>query len=724
MSCEPQTVAERSRLNRKRLSQSSAYTTSKDAQQFPFGVVAQDESPPRAEEEVFGATLAPQGRDNYVSPLSMTLSTPIKERQYNAVSSSMEFAKTVIGDEEMNDVGGDASVDGETDFGANRPNTFTLMTMASISQEVIDLGVQAYFDRFDWFVLLLHEPIFVARASFIFSRTTWTLDELCDVVLVLIVAALGLQCVSSDASWHGHRVLQSRSVNASGVVRSLLKEVGVHFYDVTMLSRIEAYQIVILLNIYHVYFGTLDFARHMSSVPARMAHQLGLHHDKVQSMDYVTYQVGIRCWNHAVVGDLFASMIYGQPSSLDPAFSRFRTLSELGEIALPKLTAALPIITNSKRTLSKLTFHVLKFEIYEVIQGTMQDCKGLNLQNAISVQDLTTLTKAVDLAEARLEKWSKNLPAAFDPVYWADPEPWVALQADDMYCTIEDRSCRRKMALQGIVLQVLYDSAIIFAHRPLLQCRMIVSDNELSNIRLQHIPDSLTISAEAALRISRRPISHFKHQLALSFIFMHLFTAGVILCVPPIYLPYGRLASASKAGVLRIISISRAMSSTNSIARHTDQVLTNLYLKTIQREMDGALRKSSQENVQWEPHTRMDSVLGSQSVQLGGLATPQRHLVEPVTSSTSPEVEDSAAPFVNNGSTSKSQGETFQECFDKGLDSSTYPMVSYLQFSSSLQDDTDSTFLNEHLDEAFGAFNQSKPLLPIAAEHKSMHGWY
>lgn len=625
----------------------------------------------------------------------------------------MEFARTVNGDDKINDVGGDAPVHDQLSVSKLHSADFKLATMPSLSREVSQKAIEAYFDRFHWFVMLLHEPLFIPKATSILSKTAWKYDELCDVILVMMVAICGLQCVSNDHTWGGHQILQHQAITANGLIQSLLKEVGVHLYEVMMQSRLEAYQIIMLLEVYHVYFGSLNFARHMAGVPTRVAHGLGLHRDDVQDMEEATYQVGIRCWNHAVIGELFASMIYGQPSSLDPVFSRFRTLSELpGEdSAIPKATMALPIISNSTRPLSNLTFHVLKFELYAVVQDILQHFKVLRVQNAISMEDLVTLIHAVGSAEARLQSWRENLPPVFDPKHWGAQEPWTALQTDDMNCTPEVRSSRRKLALQAIILQVLHDSAVILAHRPLLQCRIPVSNNGYSTTQLPRTPDSLQISSEAALRISRRSISPFKHQLALSFMFMHFFTAGVILCVPPIHLPYSELASEAKTGVLAIISAGRAMSSSNSIARHTDRVLTQLYRKTIQREMDGALRYPVQETISPPPHTQqINHILVEQTPRSTDsvlyVNTPSMHNLT-VPAPIPPIVQDNTATFANTSSYPTVRGTmstgTHSEQFTSPSDQPTF---SYLQFGSMNQNENVASYLNEHLDEAFGAFEQ------------------
>lgn len=623
----------------------------------------------------------------------------------NAANSAMGFAKIVMDDdEEINDVGGEAT-HSTVSFNDGHHNVFKLATVPAVPPELIVEGIEAYFDRFHWFVLLLHEPIFRARASSIISRTTWKQEELCDVILVLLVAILGLKCASDDPSWKGHPVMVSHRTNADAVLQTLLKEVGVHFYDIMTQSSIESYQISMLLEVYHVYFGSISFARHMAGAPARVAYGLGLHCDKPRNMDETAYQVGARCWNHAVVGELFASMIYGQPSSLDPAFSRFRNLSELDETLIPPQTAALPIIANSQRYLSTLTFHVLKFALYEVIQGILEQNKFVLNERALSLQDLRALIQSTVATDTKLKRWRSTLPAVFDPSQWNDSDPWDALQAQDSECTPDDRSCRRKLALQGIILQVLHDSAIILAHRPLLQCRIALTRDDHSSQKLQDAPDSLGISAGAALRISRIPVKHFRHQLALSFVCVHLFTAGAILCVPPIYLPYSGLAADSKAGVLRIISACRALSSTNSIALHTDQVLTKLYRKTIQREMDSALRNSAEGFVHAASHGEAIEAVYSPP----RLSTPEirgQQTVEPPVSHVGPEINQTTTLVANVDHGIVAHTQTVTESLYENLDVSDMPVVPYLQFTQSLnQDGNVGAFLSEHLDDTFGAFD-------------------
>lgn len=93
----------------------------------------------------------------------------------------------------------------------------------------------------------------------------------------------------------------------------------------------------------------------------------------------------------------------------------------------------------------------------------------------------------------------------------------------------------------------------------------------------------------AALRISRIPVHKFQDSFAGSFVSMQQFTAGAILCLQPSLLPFSQAAFDAKAGVMRIIRASRAISYHNRIAKHIEELLTELLRVVNEREMSRAL---------------------------------------------------------------------------------------------------------------------------------------
>jgi len=180
----------------------------------------------------------------------------------------------------------------------------------------------------------------------------------------------------------------------------------------------------------------------------------------------------------------------------------------------------------------------------------------------------------------------------------------------------------------------------------------------------------------------------FNHQLSLSFAFMHFFTAGVILCIPPARQPFTPLAQEAKAGIMRIILASRSLGSSSQIARHIDQLLTALLRITVIREMDNALQNQvptqgllghSTHNPVWD-HTTMPEHTSRQSVHDQGTNYPLNH---PPLSSTDPTSTTAALP---------------QQLLGQGDAQFNFDLAAFND-NAGIEFDT-------HIDEAFGSFGQ------------------
>ncbi|KAI1616635.1 hypothetical protein EDD36DRAFT_141415 [Exophiala viscosa] len=610
----------------------------------------------------------------------------------------MGFAKFVLGEDDENDSPVDGQLPGDARQSDTDEQTFPWISTRWPSPSVLQVAVDAYFDRVNWYILLFHQPSFTVRAQNIVQPSAWRRDGLCEVLLVAAVAAFGLRCVQHDKTWKGHRVLEAHSVTAGSVVADLMSQIGTHFYEIMLESRIEAYQICMLLTTYHVYFGSSNFAWNVSGVSSRTAYALALHCDKARNTDEIAREVGNRCWNHLVVADQFSTMILGRPASLDPAFAQFRMLTELDDTELPSSTAALPILQEDERPVSFLTYHTLKFEIYHIIRQTLQSFKVLQLPSPASVQDLKAFIQVVNTTEDRLKQWHENLPAVFKPSQWSAEDPWNVLELER--CTPEERSVRRKLGLQGFILQLLHDAARVWAHRPLLKLRISLSPNQ-DKIPLDDLPDSLGTSVRAALRMSGIPVNEFEGHVAQSFVLMHLFTAGIILCIAPTCQPYSQVAGEAKAGVLRIIAACRAIKDDSKIAKHTDQMLTRLYKRTMEREMENALRVSDT----GRPKDRIGQTVAGRQFQ-DNHAAPQSHRRGYTTPQATSQVDMEAATAATVQSETPS-GLDYQN----GNRADEWPdesVVSYLQFESLHHADRTDFHVDEHIDEAYGAFEESE----------------
>ncbi|KIW18914.1 hypothetical protein PV08_03203 [Exophiala spinifera] len=651
--------------------------------------------------------------------VSRSEASPDEGRQYGANDSTMGFAKIILGEDDDSDSPASGTIPGDPGRATVDPQTPHHISTPLPCQGFLPIAVDAYFDRVNWYIMLFHQPSFVNRAQEILSRSTWPQEDLCEVLLIIMVAVLGLRCVEHDKTWNGHQLLHAYSATAASLSSELMMLISSHFYEVLMEARIEAYQICMLMANYHVYFGSSNFAWNVSGVSARTAYALALHCDKAKSTGGdIAREVSNRCWNHLVVSDQFSSMIFGRPATLDPAFAQFKKLTDLDDTELPADTARLGILQGSHPKVTFLTYHALKFEIYHIIRHTLESFKVLQLRSPVTVQDLKTLIQVVNSTEVMLEQWHENLPTVFKPSQWPADDPWNVLELDR--CDWDERNIRRKLGLQGFILQLLYDAARVWARRPLLKLRISIPPEEsIENIAISDVPDSLGASVQAALRMSRVPVAEFDGHLAQSFVLMHLFTAGSVLCIAPTCQPYSKTAGEAKAGVLRIISACRAIKDESKIARHIDQMLTRLYKKTMEREMDNALRLPP-DTVPPKHHIIIDHIPPVGTKHARDTATTTTHsqarphseqlnpLVPKAMAQAAMETSGNIVPDHRSGSLNV-QTEYHAHNPDGGqLPPPGEPVVSYLHFESLRNNDRIEAHVDEDFDGTFGAFEESK----------------
>lgn len=480
---------------------------------------------------------------------------------------------------------------------------WSLVTIKCPSQPLLEAMIDAYFERMHWFTLIFHEPSFRRAAQNILSRTSWQRHELGHVLACLTVAAIGLKCVARDESWSGHALLREESWTPMTLLEALIKEIRFHLLDLLDDCCIETVQVCSLLGTYYIFHASPTLAWSILGMSVRTAYALTLHcdgdDDNSNGKDYdpVVAQVRRRNWNHILVADTFAAMIYGRPVSLDAAFSYVQSLDDLDDMALgpglskhPLLTVNSPRSTSS-RPVSTQTFHILKYYLYDIVREALNRFRLLSLQSPISPDELVSLVQSVQHVRSLLDAWKANLPAVFNP----SPSSQEATLADlDSIPDLspDEQKSRRHLRLQINALNVTYNSAVIFIHRPLLEYRLSANSHHgLPPEALQVVSESLQLSVNAALDMSRLPVSHLENQYAMAFVMMNFFTAGVILCIPPTTWPLSSIAHEAKAGTLRIIKASRALKHVTPIASHTEQLLTGLLKRSLQQEVDNGLQQ-------------------------------------------------------------------------------------------------------------------------------------
>ncbi|TWU78693.1 hypothetical protein ED733_006007 [Metarhizium rileyi] len=527
-----------------------------------------------------------------------------EQQRFGANSSAVGFAARIFGDyagSHPSDISSIPGYAGRLKMGCNGP-PWSLATMQCPSSVLLEALIDAYFGRMHWFTLVFHEPSFRRAAKHILSRTSWHRDELGLVLACLTASAIGLKCVTQDPSWLGHEKLIEESWDATTLLQALIEEVRFHLLDLLDDCSIETVQVCSLLGTYYIFHASPTLAWSILGMSVRTAYALTLHCDGDDNTDGKNYdpvvaQVRRRNWNHILVADTFAAMIYGRPVSLDAAFSYVQPLDEMEDLALgPRLSKHPLLMANSPSSkssspVSNMTFHALKYHLYDIVRDALNRFRLLRLQSPISPQELASLVEAVQHVRSLLYAWRADLPAVFD----TNPSSQEAILAE--LGSIPDLSpgeqeSRRHLSLQINALNITYNSAVIFIHRPLLEYRVAAHSRQaLPGETLRVVSESLQLSVNAALEMSRIPVSHLENQFAISFVLMNFFTAGVILCIPPTTWPLSSIAHEAKAGTLRIIHASRALRSTTPIASHTEQLLTGLLKRSLQQEVDSGLQQ-------------------------------------------------------------------------------------------------------------------------------------
>lgn len=414
------------------------------------------------------------------------------------------------------------------------------------------------------------------------------------VLVTLTVAALGLKCAIQNTSPQGLQFLASLSPDPSGLMNQIIGEVRIHLLDLLDDSQIETIQVCVLLGAFYIFHGSPSLAWAMIGMSVRTAYAMGLHCE-LDSEDQVAIQVRRRCWNHITVADTFASQIYSRPASLDPAFSDPLPLANMDDTMI-ELSSNEQEGQHGVRggTVTALTFHWLKARLYEIIRKTISTFRLLRLHSPMTAEDLQSLINAIKRIDAQLAEWRKSLPPPLDSGDLMDDDNPQQLSFQEHFKDgrgEDSDSPLRCIKLQAWLLQITYDAAVILAHRPLLEHRLSVEYREgIPRSSVDIVSRSFDVSIKAALRISRTPVMQFEHEFCLAFIFVHLFTAGVILCIPPTSHPHSSLAQEAKAGVFRIIHAAKELSPRSQIARHTEKLLSDLLKLSLHREVDMAFK--------------------------------------------------------------------------------------------------------------------------------------
>lgn len=472
------------------------------------------------------------------------------------------------------------------DTGAGNPNDqmWRLHMIELPPVPVMQALIDAYFHRMQWFVLLFVEPLFRDTAQRIISQNEWRREDTGSCMAVLTVAALGLQSAIPDPEWPGHVLMHTHNIDPSAMLRGFIAEIKLHLLDVMGDSQIEAVQIPTLLSCYYVYHNSPQLAWTVLGMAERAAYALDL--QIPSSGDPLRDETRSRCWNHLIVGDTFASMVFGRAVSLDCA--PVHPLVVLDDLTIHPWLLDRCYAAPNDNQIGRNVFHVMKSEVYSIVRDTLLQLRQLYRPRVgpeagdLDLEAVARLTKESDVC---LKQWHQRIPHIFNFFEFWNRDGWDLISRDLQTASEFIKVQAETIFLQAATLQLTYDAALIQIHRSLLEQK--IHNTHKPVMDATHY--SLVEATAAALRISRIPVDRFQHHFAVSFASMQQFTAGVILCIQPTFAPFSPAALDAKAGVIRIIRASRGLRCHNRIAKHSEQLLTELLKVTNEREMSRAL---------------------------------------------------------------------------------------------------------------------------------------
>ncbi|KAJ5436288.1 hypothetical protein N7445_007173 [Penicillium cf. griseofulvum] len=612
-----------------------------------------------------------------------------KKPQSGANASAIDFARRVFNEEEAGRTLTGASIPGDT--GApTLDNSLWHLTEVELPPEAVMLVlIDAYFDRMQWFILLLHEPSFRQTARGIISQTSWRRQDLSPVMAVLAVAMIGLHSVLPDHKWIGHKLLREHSVDGEKLMHGLTNEIRRNLLDISIDCQLEAVQVCFLVSSYYVFHSSPSIAWTVSGMGVRSAYALHLYTKSAQCDSLVVDEIRSRCWNQAIVGDTFASSIYGRPSSIDTGLVALHSLRDMDDLVIDPLLLKNEWISGDGMPTTTAGFFAMKYEIYNIIRHILSRFRRLQLRKETIEEDLLAIAEAAQDSEEQLVSWRKRVPRLFDFEFWSCDNRLEQFQRQIEGLPQRTKYQAETIILQAATLQLTYDGALIQARRPLLEQKIT---NSCSRLVVDAIHESLRVATAAALRISRIPVLRFKHHFAESFASLQQFTAGVILCILPTSQPFTTAAHEAKTGIMRIIHASTAFGPHNRIAKQTAQLLTELLKVTIEREMSGALRGGLEINLPREISARgvISSVQPFRIDQTGGHSPISREVFHD-----SPPISTAHVPAHSRQSPDTTQSIQGHSRVTDGLvqapiEPSEYPSANIF----------------EQLDDTFGAFGE------------------
>lgn len=488
--------------------------------------------------------------------------------------------------------------------GASQPSTDNVGFQKSIIEiaelppvAVVDALLDTYFDAVHWFMLILHENSFreQARRTMEKASSDLTAEDAEFTTLLMMVLAFGAQYAAKNPKWKYREVIEKRSIDLNILTQNLIQHVRSRLFDSLERCQVEVVQICVLLGTFYIYHGKPNLSWPILGLAVKCSYALAMHREVDWRGSNVVLQTRKRAWAHTFISDTFAAAIYGRPSTIDSAFCDISFPDECDDTQIPMPLRTYVERLNGGKSISKLSFHTAKYPLYDMKAQIVKKIYTLRGRAGLSTaKGIMMLVNTIRELDKRLRDWYDSLPLFFKYAEWKDMQgdPFDRPERSEAAIPASQEPLKRHLILQAISLQVTYDNILILLHRPLLEYKMSSHIEGSSPEVASNDPFAYSFNTcmAAAMRISRTPAHKFEYDMPLALIAMHMFTAGVILCIPATMSPFSYLAHNAKAAVVRIIQMHKRLSNHTPIALQSHTILEELMKVAIRRELDMMLQ--------------------------------------------------------------------------------------------------------------------------------------
>lgn len=521
------------------------------------------------------------------------------------------------------------------------------------SREVAALLVDTYFDRAHWFILIFHqEP----------SRKKWL--EIYDtpfetqvakspnpgaVSTLLMVIAIALQYTGK----HRQQILRAHNVDPMAMKEVILSVIRSKLLDIVSLNSIEAVQTCVLLGTYYLYHGTPTLAWSVCGCGLRVAQALKLHRQMpiTEPMSREAQQrieTRKRCWWAIYEIETFCSISYGYPHGIVDAncnvelLDPLATFSERSSVGYNEIHMCPTTLLSYKYLMSKLS--VLLKDVLTTLYGIGSN-KTSGQKSRVSFH-FQTLIRTVPILEDRLEQWKAEIPGSLLLNPSSDMNYSSAEEMDRDIGASGPGFESHIYQLQALILALAYENARILIHRPLMTYRIRLHRGQEpggSRNAPQSTPSlSLQACRSAAMstsQIGESPIfSLAAETYASAFISIHMFTAGVMLCVLASIEPLTPESQESKIGLRRLLNMQAELQSRSKsvVSSQSLDILERLVRLVMEKELNELLGSRSKVTLQEEQtetqsgeewqgssQNQLESQLGQDADTVYGTAMPE-----------------------------------------------------------------------------------------------------